>query len=400
MAIPLHNLEPSLLTSRDDRRKWLFLAVALFMVVATNYLLNNVDRFYVVKEQLLQNNQFSAGNTHWMENGGNPAAFEDGLLRLRNQPGGYHSVYQNIRIGSDGFYQLDFKAGVRQVVSGEEQWENANVAVIYRNRQGERTGSRILLNLEGSQLPKLFSEKFLLKDNIHSVDIAFRLYKSGGEFTIANLSMFRLQEFALYKSVKAILIFAWLVLLAITSLFMLNVIGKIHLVVVAVFGAIVLVAVLMPEEILTNLMLRIETVLPQLILNGSRNVLTHLYGGEGSINSSTAISKTGHFVVFVGLGLLAGLSTHKIGFVFAAASVFVFALVTEVLQLLVDGRTALVSDLIVDSVGAALGFSIGAIWLWCFSNWMKLYRKNSPDKHLEVNPQLKMRKELKSRYLE
>ena len=45
--------------------KWVVLVFTLLLSVVTMYSLNTVDRFYVEKEQLLRDNQFLFGGTHW-----------------------------------------------------------------------------------------------------------------------------------------------------------------------------------------------------------------------------------------------------------------------------------------------------------------------------------------------
>lgn len=356
------------------------LALTLVLVVTTFLLIHSVDRFYVETEQLLQDNQFLSGNTYWQEKGGNPVDFQGGQLSLVNRPGSSHNVFQNVAIDSGGFYQLNFEASAKEVVPvGEEDWKNANVAVIFRDRQGERIGSRMLLNLEGSQASNFYSKQFLLKDFLGSVDIAFRLYHSGGEFTILNPVMSQLQELPLYKVTKFALVSAWVILLAIITFFMVKAMGIVQLVMVAILGLLAIVGVLMPEGILTELIQRIETRIPQQVLNRSRDLLSFAYSGEKALYPGAEISKVGHFLLFIGIGFFAGWSIRRTSVIFAASSVAVFALVTEVLQLLVDGRTTRISDLMVDGVGGVIGFIAGATCVWLYWIYSEHDLETSPE---------------------
>jgi len=352
--------------------KWLLLAFSAALTFITFISLHGVERFYVEKEQVLVDSKFESGNTFWQVRGGGVTEFSDGWLKITNPPGASHIVSQNIEINASGFYKLEFEAGVNQVVPADQQeWKNANVAIVYRDKQGDRVGSRMLLKLEGSNLPEQYSDKFLLRDVLGSVDIAFRLYESGGEFSIANPVMSRLGETLLYRSIKIAVLVAWLVLLSVLAILMFKKMQIVPLVVVAILGLLALIGVTMPEGIMIAINQKVETLLPQSIMTGSRQLLMHVYGGEKSLYPGAEVSKLGHFLIFICIGLYVGLFVKKVGAVFALACILVFALATEALQLLVDGRTTRFGDLIVDTVGGSIGLVVGIFCVWLFHHGMQ-----------------------------
>jgi VanZ family protein len=67
----------------------------------------------------------------------------------------------------------------------------------------------------------------------------------------------------------------------------------------------------------------------------------------------------GHFVVFLLIGIVAGLNFKKVGLVFSIASIAVFASLTEAMQLLVSGRTTSLNDFFIDVVAGVLGVGLG-----------------------------------------
>lgn len=347
--------------------KWFLLAISAVLTLITFISLHGVERFYIEKEQLLLDDRFKAGGDFWLVRGGGVTEFKDGSLKITNPPGGSHIVSQNIEISAGGFYQLQFEAGVDQVVPvDQEEWKNANVTIIYRDKQGDRIGSRMLLNLEGSKQTEHYSDKFLLRDVLGSVDIAFRLYESGGEFSIANPVLSQLGETQLYKIVKIAVLVSWLVLLLTIAIVMFKKMHVIQLVVVAIIGLLAIIGATMPEGIMIAINQKIETFLPQSVMTGSRQLLMLVYGGEKSIYPGAEVSKLGHLLVFICIGFYAGLFVKTIGVVFAPASILVFALATEALQLLVDGRTTRFGDLIVDAVGGITGLAVGIACVWLF----------------------------------
>lgn len=351
-----------MLSTFTIKYRWFFLFAVSGLMVATVFLLNSVDRFHIEIEQLLQDNTFSAGSGHWQEKGGNPAVFDATELKMTNKPGGSHSVFQNVKIDSSGHYQLTFEAGTQEVIPvGEATWKNANVVVIFRDKAQERIGSRMLLSLEGSHPLKAYSEIFPLKDILGSVDIAFRLYHSGGNFTIRNPVLSKLGEFSSFIFTKTLLTICWFLaaILAIHAIF--SVIGNKQKVFLVAVGVIVLLGVLMPNNIMTELTQKIASVLPDESLSTARSMLGHLYGDQTFVHPGSEVSKIGHFLVFTVIGFFAGWFALSSGVAFSIVSVILFALSTEIVQMLVDGRSTRLDDFVLDCVGALLGFALGVM---------------------------------------
>jgi len=347
--------------------KWVVLVFTLLLSVVTMYSLNTVDRFYVEKEQLLEDNQFLFGGTHWEGGDTDAISFQGNRLTITNAPGASHKVFQKVKIDSTAFHRFEFDAAVKNVVpTGDEEWYGGSIAIIYYDHNGARVGSRMLENLRGSKPVQSYSETFLLRDTLGSVDVAFRLYSSGGEFIFANPVMSRLQEFPFYKSIKTSLVVAWVVLAAIVAFVIFRAASVFQLAVVAALALFAVAGALLPDGVITGLNAKLVTMLPVKILESSRSLLNWAFG-EGVIYPVGVISKIGHFVIFAGLGIVAGCSWRKLGILFAVSSIAVFALVTEVLQMMVEGRTTRMTDLVVDGTGAITGFLIGVICVWLLS---------------------------------
>ena len=77
------------------------------------------------------------------------------------------------------------------------------------------------------------------------------------------------------------------------------------------------------------------------------------------MGTGAEVGKIGHFAVFLLLGVIGGLNFHKIGALYSLALISAFASLTEVLQLLVVGRTTSVNDFLIDVTGGAIGFCFG-----------------------------------------
>ena len=345
---------------------WALLVLALLLSLSTMVSLKGCSRFYVEDEQLLQDSSFRLGNNNWQGIDSSTKIDVENQLTIVNHAGASKKVFQNIAIDKAGFYRFDFEAGVQEVfATGEEEWKSGNVAIIYYNHDGERVGSRMLATLRGSQPPMDFSEIILLRDVLGSVDVAFRLYNSGGEFTVINPKMSKLQEYPSYLIVKYVLSVLWLSLFVSVAIVMFRVMSVLQLLIVAGFAVLAIAGATMPEPIISNINQKIETYFPQEFLVGAQKMLNTVYGGALN-NPGDHASKVGHFLVFLGIGIFVGSSLRRVSLIFASASITVFALTTEVLQMLVDGRTARIEDLFLDCLGGLIGLVFAATCVWCF----------------------------------
>lgn len=366
-------------TNRAQWVKWALLSAAVLLAMVTIFSLRYVERFYTDQEQVLQDPQFQAGDAHWQVTPNIISSQNADHMTITNNVGASHKVFQTIEVDTPAFYQFSFDASVKDVVSGGDlDWENANAAVIFRDKDGERTGSKMIMNLVGSHPTQSYSEMILLRDTLGSVDLAFRLYNSGGEFTFTSPVVSRLQELSSYKIMRIGLMVAWGLLFLGLVVLLIRVASVWNLLALAALVAVALVGVIMPESIMTGANKKIASVLPQTFLSESRRLLALIYDGNRLIDAGSEVSKIGHFIVFMLLGFLAGLNWQRIGLLFAVVCLAAFAIATEALQMMVNGRTTSVGDLITDMAGGLVGLAIGICVLWIFQAIVRLVKKPVP----------------------
>ena len=129
-----------------------------------------------------------------------------------------------------------------------------------------------------------------------------------------------------------------------------------------------LIGALLPEELLTLVFHKLSGIFPQGVPTSEvsqKRPETDLKQAW----SSRIFADVGHFVLFTGLGFFAGLNGRKFGFVFLAGATITFALISEVLQLLVVSRTPSIADLLIDASGVLLGLALGCVfYLFCRSS--------------------------------
>jgi len=353
---------------------------AFLLALVSLLLLNSIDRFYVAEEQLLQDPDFFSNDSHWKNDDANAVSFSGNTLVVSNGGATSHKVFQNVVVDTPGFYKFSFDAGVNNVVPGsEEVWASGNISIIFRDESGERTGSYMIMALSGSQELTPFSKTLLLQSEYRSVDFAIRLYNASGQFLVANPVMSQLQELKMYKIARVLIAVAWIAVLVILVVVALRVASWLQVSLVLGIGAVTIVGVMLPVEMLTDLNQKIATLVPQFFLDKVRELLQQFNFGDEPLNSGAEISKLGHVLAFLCIGLVFGSLYNKIGFHFSVAAIATFALATESLQIMVSGRTPSIADLLLDIGGGLIGLLIIAtplfIYRW-FRQWLAIRRHN------------------------
>lgn len=344
--------------------KWSVIALFLLLSLATVLSLNYLDRFYVEKEQLLQDSNFLSGSMYWKHQDASGVSYMANRLIVE---GG--KVFQNIPIEAPGFYRFEYDVGVKDVVPhGVEEWASGNVAIIFRNEFGERTGSNMVTALVGSRRMISFSEILSLKKEYASVDFAFRVFNATGQLIVANPVMSKLQEYPLYKGTRIAIVVAWLAAFVVLAIFAMRIASWGQVIGAILIGIVTIVGVLLPLDLILGLNQKLAAVLPQTLLSTVRAALEKVYYGPEVLYPGAEVSKLGHLVVFMCLGMFVGWHYKRFGIYFSVAIVVAFASATEALQVLVNGRSPSVNDLLLDSTGGLLGLVICIIPLW-FYRW-------------------------------
>lgn len=357
------------------RVKWILLSMAVLLSVLTFLTMRYVDRFGIDEEQLLEDAQFLEGNARWQEKGNGVTEFQGNQLKITNRPGVSHSVSQNVQVDTPAFYRFSYNAGVTDVVpTSPEFWALASVAIIFRDESGERTGSRMITTLSGTESSASFTEQLLLTESISSVDFAVRLYRAGGEFFITNPVMSKLKELPIFKGVRAGVVAAWLALFAVLVFFSFRVLKVWQLMILIALTGAAMVGTMMPEALMTAVSQKVAGFVPESLLSNLRSTFSKVYSADKFTHAGTEVSKLGHFLVFSCFGLFAGLLWRKCGFIFAVACIAVLALSTEALQTLVYGRTTNIGDLVIDALGGLTGLLVGVVLAGLFG----LIRRKPP----------------------
>lgn len=352
-------------------QRWIALIAVVFLSLITIFALKNVDRFYVVSEQLLTDPAFSHGELYWKKTGSEETYFWSPQVSLVNAPGASQSISQNVVIDAPAYIRFTFNGRSENIVPGNKEWARASGTIIYRDKAGNRVGSRMTAELDGTTLPRNYIHEEFLRGHLGSIDVVFRLLQAGGEFTVSDPSISVLNEQFTFKLVRFTIVIFWLLAFCMLAKFALQVIGKVHLFIFLMLGVGIFIGALMPEYLMVAINQKLAAVTPEVVLSGTRYLLRNVFRIQNLESAGAEISKFSHFTAFLLIGLVSSFACRKIGYIFTLASIAVFAVVTESLQMLVGGRTPRIVDLALDISGGVVGIVLG---LACFYVWITLLR--------------------------
>ncbi len=347
--------------------KWFLLFGILLLAVTTRFLLTHIDRFYVSHEQQLSDPAFLAGDHYWKQRGSGAATHTGNILRIENNDKASHSVFQKVFVSTPGYFRFTFEAAAEDIIPTDKSWAGGSGAIIYWSKAGERLGSRNVILLKADSSYKTYSRIEYLTKEIGSVDIAFRLLRAGGSLLVHAPRLSVMQEFPLYTKIKYGIAMTWLLVAAGLMFLSLSLLSSGKLVALLGLVGVSLVGVLMPEAIISGINLALSQWLPDSFLASAAMAMHKVFGVTGLSGPGAVVSKLGHLVLFVLMGIAVGIGFRKIDVFFSVTCIGVFAWVTETLQTLVNGRTFSVFDFYIDIAGGLIGVFIGvsSAFIYC-----------------------------------
>ena len=340
--------------------KWTALLLLMLIQLVTVVLLINTERFYIEKQQLLKDPEFIGNKGLWQQKGEGTVLHNGRSISIVNDGFANHAVFQTVPIERSGHYTVSFDVAMNQVQGVAEGYGRAEVFVIYRNELGSTYGGgKRIFTASGTAPLTSYIEPVYLADNIGSVDLTARLNNASGKFTFASPVFSRLQEFALYKKVRASLVVLWGFIFLGLAFVAWRVFPRLHAIVLGGALTVAVVGVLLPESMLDPIYRIVEHIIPASFLSNIGQTLAGLFGYADLAGSE--VGKMGHFTVFLVLGIIAGANYKKIGILFSIAGLATFAALTEALQLLVSGRTTSINDFFIDLIAGLIGICIGLV---------------------------------------
>lgn len=341
------------------RKVSIFLFLGLCTVLASCI----VDQYTGTGEQLLVNPDFANGLEGWQVSGAK-AAFVNvasGAVKIMlHEPGSSVQLSQQLEPGFLG-NKVVLRGTVKAVgiVGGTKGWEKCRVVLVqYVEGKPIYSSPHLLVALDGTHDWAEYSVVIPVLSNISAVSVSLQLSHSTGELAVKELSVYRVQANPVYGVVRWMVFGVWALFMI--CVFVPGIVGSFEGTRYPALVVLIIVAII------------IGTTAPASIKNEAKSeIISHAktytnqlidYGGIGVAGLTTElqmpkwlnvdITKVAHFLLF---GMLGGILYFRQGgrpvwqtFV----DIGILACGSELMQLFIEGRSALVGDVLIDLAGA------------------------------------------------
>lgn len=344
--------------------------VVALLSVCTIIFFNHYQRYHITGQEILENADFADGSDRWGFSGsGHVLTSENGGVAKLDAPsaGESQSLFQVIHGQyTSQLLRLSCEIKTQNIIGGDHAWKAARVALVSHNKAGEAMYNlpHILANQTGSSDWVHYEKVFAIAPDVAKITVAAQIVNSSGTLWIKAISLRPVALNIAFKQYRLAFLFIWVVI----AFWVAAPIVKsgfrsfAHGMVLLLASGIVL-GVLMPENVKESLGEAISpstatSLIPFIPSNFNDTQVFSLAPQLPALN----IFKVGHFIMFTFLAIiLCGARSYRTSFARLVVYLTLFALVTEVLQLFMAGRTAQLGDILIDCAGIATGLAM--VWL-------------------------------------
>jgi VanZ family protein len=331
------------------------------------------ERYQTVGSELLTDPQFTQGFNHWDKSGRGIAKLAANTLLLQvDKPGAGVAVRQSLPDpGQYRLLRLSGKLKSQNIHPGSRFWQKGRLVLVsFDKNQHMMPVPHVVADLQGTLPWRLYQANFRIPQQVHEVQIGVQLIGATGTLIVKNLSLQEIKEknhFSLYRNLGiAVWVFGliWLSLPWVSQLrFNLP-----HLLLYTAVGGI-FIGALMPVKFKIDVDYEVSTALATL----TRQVDHGAGAAQTRRDDATFVSKWGHVLFFALLAFALWWAYPQVNRLSLLFGLLIFASVSEILQLFIDGRLPQVSDFFIDSLGLLGG--IGAFQL-ARAAWVFLHKKS------------------------
>jgi len=336
----------------------------LLLCISTAFSVVLVDKYQNVGRQLLLNADFSKELEFWQppeSSSGKIVAYNNQLILRSHDAGKSVQVSQNIQSDLNGKkFRLRATLASRNVVPGEKKWNKARLLLVqYIDGKAQWKFSHVLAALDGTHGWQIYNKAFRLSPECSELRVIAQMSRCRGELFVKGLSLYEVEESATYTWVKWLIRAAWILFI-----FVLLVPGLKG-------GGSTLLKIFI---VLTVAGIVVGTTLPGQVKNELKEDITkevHTYTApvkkitEGRMDTAQYkffmldITKIAHFCLFSLLALLLLLKNPCRPMRLILLELFMLACATEFMQFYIDGRSPLITDVLIDMAGGAVGMMAG-----------------------------------------
>ncbi len=334
----------------------------LLLCLGTIELFNDFDRYLVIGPELLTDNRFQKKLDHWWHSnqGTSVPVPGSGIAVLQSEnPADIIGLTQTIaNVDYFKLLRLSCELMTLDMPLHEKEGHMARVVLVSNDRDGEPVYSRphLMAGLSGKHDWEQHEGVFRVYSDSANVTLSIQIMQTTGTLLVRNLSLRPLAEKRSFQTYRNIAISLWaLAGIWIIAPMVKAAFGNAQRTTILAVALTVLAGVLMPESLKEHIG---RTLFPSLAKVAAGMVSYGTFQFLPVLRTPD-IYKVGHFFLFA---LLAAIALYRRPYALSRSETFacliLFAFVTEVLQLFIPGRAALLSDVIVDSAGMVMGLAL------------------------------------------
>lgn len=335
-------------------------ALALLLAGATFIFLSSNERFYVI-EGLLEDPTFVDGQRYWKSKGQSDVNFSSAEIHIENVASSSHEVTQTFEIDTPAYFRFSIEAAAERIEPDEKNWAGGSATIVSYDGTGKRLGYKSLFVLRGSSAFRNYSKDIFLDESVASIGVSIRLLRASGKFSARNPSLALLSESSIYGNITTLICIFWSLIVLSLLAVLLRSLQTLQLLLLVGLAFFAIIGVLLPSQAITVATTFLSELVPQIGMDYSRRALTLLTMSPEVFSPSAVIGKLGHFFVFMLVGFWVGWLHRVIGVVYGLVCISIFAVCTEVLQMLVIDRTPSIYDFAIDMLGCMTGLFIGLL---------------------------------------
>lgn len=354
---------------------WKFI-LALILGTLTLIAYQYIDKYTISDETLLVNGLFDAGLSGWSldKSDRELVSVSDGEIHIHSADAAQSPrLWQNVDLSRvDQLVHLSAWVKAEQIVAGEKPWDMGRIIFLQlRDEKPDYSIPHVLIALDGTGGWQYYDSVFPIHSESEGALVMIQMNNSSGILSCKNMTLAKASLNPYFEIARSVVLACWICLFATIfyPLFVKNregVTGRV--IILFLLGAIV-AGTMLPGGIKNSMKSQIEhegTAMVRKVIDGSTSgiepePLDHKTDHEWTID----ITKLAHFFLFSTLTLTLLWSSTSENIWYVILAVIILACGTELVQLFVEGRGALTTDVVLDWTGCTVG---ALIWL--------LFRKN------------------------
>lgn len=344
--------------------------ILIFLITTSLWSLDLYQGYKEVGPQLLKNSDFSKNLFQWLVSAEDLShiVVNNGGVEINSDE--INIAPQLVQVVSPVYegrkYILRAKIQTLDITVRGNSWQTGRVVLVqYKKDKPLLNTPHLLVALNSTHDWESYEFVVELQPNVSELRLKIQLNECEGKLLLKDLQLHLAEESRNYQIVKVVLFALW-------QIFILNIFfDQIYLVQIN-FSSFVLILLIIIAIILgATIPSDIKMTVTQQVNYYLREVVGHFLmlcevsrGDSESMlqklpMNDVLISKFAHFILFLMLGYLLVIGRSKISMVQILFSIFALACATEMMQLYIEGRSALKTDVFIDLLGATLGFFIG-----------------------------------------